>query len=218
MSLFGRFFIDIDRFFRKNYHFFKIFIKNSPTANSSQSGSFYCIMAAEAISFSIFNFQLSTFNYICAAGVLLILHSAFSIPVWFCETCGISRESDEKVSFATLVATSFMRSITSFAVRQHRFQTANENYICALGAKRCSFLRSETRPKGSTPLQGSREALSKFAISHGASRVSLRLGRSTALKVHRTFIHYRLDRRALQRLLQIPIITHRTAGVFNLSR
>ena len=40
-----------------------------------------------------------------------------------------------KVSFATLVATSFMRSITSFAARQHRFPTANENDICAFGAK-----------------------------------------------------------------------------------
>ncbi len=58
-----------------------------------------------------------------------------------------------KVSFATLVATSFMRSITSFAVRQHRFPTANENDICAFRAKRCSSLRSEIRPKGSTPLR-----------------------------------------------------------------
>jgi len=32
----------------------------------------------------------------------------------------------------------------------------------------------------------------------GMSGVSLRLGRSTALKVHRTFIHYRLDRCALR--------------------
>ena len=54
-----------------------------------------------------------------------------------------------KVSFATIVATSFMRSITSFAVRQHRFPTANENDICAFGAKWCSSLRSEIRPYGS---------------------------------------------------------------------
>ena len=40
-----------------------------------------------------------------------------------------------KVSFATIVATSFMRSITSFAARLHRFPTANENDICAYGAK-----------------------------------------------------------------------------------
>ena len=54
-----------------------------------------------------------------------------------------------KVSFATIVATSFMRSITSFAVRQHRFPNANENDICAFGAKWCSSLRSEIRPYGS---------------------------------------------------------------------
>ena len=42
-----------------------------------------------------------------------------------------------------------MRSITSFAVRQHRFPTANENDVCAYGTKRCSSLRSEIRPKGS---------------------------------------------------------------------
>ena len=54
-----------------------------------------------------------------------------------------------KVSFATIVATPFMRSITSFAIRQHRFPTANENDICAFGAKWCSSLRSEIRPYGS---------------------------------------------------------------------
>ena len=42
-----------------------------------------------------------------------------------------------------------MRSITSFAVRQHRFPNANENDICAFGAKWCSSLRSEIRPYGS---------------------------------------------------------------------
>ena len=54
-----------------------------------------------------------------------------------------------KVSFAAIVATPFMRSITSFAVRQHRFPNANENDICAFGAKWCSSLRSEIRPYGS---------------------------------------------------------------------
>ena len=57
----------------------------------------------------------------------------------------------ENVSFAAQVATSFMRSITSFAVRQHRFPNANENDVCAYGTKRCSSLRSEIRPKGSAP-------------------------------------------------------------------
>ena len=58
-----------------------------------------------------------------------------NIPFIVYQICNISREEQGKVSFATIVATSFMRSITSFAVRQHRFPTANENDICAFGAK-----------------------------------------------------------------------------------
>ena len=72
-----------------------------------------------------------------------------NIPFIVYQICNISREEQGKVSFATIVATSFMRSITSFAVRQHRFPTANENDICAFGAKWCSSLRSEIRPYGS---------------------------------------------------------------------
>ena len=71
-----------------------------------------------------------------------------------------------KVSFATIVATSFMRSITSFAVRQHRFPNANENDICAFGAKWCSSLRSEIRPYGSWSPFPQREGR-RMPKSHG---------------------------------------------------
>ena len=73
---------------------------------------------------------------------LYVIPSGFAIWVSLIHRYG-------KVSFATIVATPFMRSITSFAIRQHRFPTANENDICAFGAKWCSSLRSEIRPYGS---------------------------------------------------------------------
>ena len=85
-----------------------------------------------------------------------------------------------KVSFATIVATSFMRSITSFAVRQHRFPTANENDICAFGAKWCFSLRSEIRPYGSwSPFpqgkaEGYRSNFAFFTLITRAERYSRR--------------------------------------------
>jgi len=52
--------------------------------------------------------------------------------------------------------------------------------------------------RGRLPFIIAVEFLRNFRYLYGASRVSLRLGRSAALTTHCVVIHYRLDRRALR--------------------